>query len=199
MADRGASGVETEAGPQFVVERGPAGPVEEQAVLDHFASAVARLLDVPVVLVTTAEGERQRMRGASGLSGSVDGARMTLGVTPYCRRVLDSGRPVIVHDTRRHHVREHDVLGAVGYAGFPLTVDGAAGGVLSVLDQPGRRWSDRDIAVLRAIAPLGAVLLAPAADITYPQLEPIWLVDLPDAPSGGNDVAPAGRGARDRG
>jgi diguanylate cyclase (GGDEF)-like protein len=129
--------------------------------LDRLAEVVGRMIAVPIVLVSTIDNGLQRFPGAVGLAPALATSRATRAVHPYCQRVVDTGRPVIVHDSSRRTASERDILGAVSYAGFPLTVDGAVvpSGVLAAIDLAERRWLARDIAALRDVAALAGVLL----------------------------------------
>ncbi|WP_245179927.1 GAF domain-containing SpoIIE family protein phosphatase [Streptomyces montanisoli] len=125
--------------------------------MDRFARLVARLLGVPVALVSLLEEDRQVFPGMVGLAEPWASSRETPLSHSLCRHVVDSGRPLVLPDARV------DVelctspaipdLGVIAYAGMPLT--DAAGhvlGSLCAIDDRPREWGGADLTGLEDLA-----------------------------------------------
>jgi diguanylate cyclase (GGDEF)-like protein len=129
--------------------------------LDAIAGSAASLLGVPIALISVLDDARQVLKGAHGLPAPLAASRVT-GVSPMCRQVVWTGRPVVVQDARNRVAQSGDdaivALRIGGYAGVPLTMpDGTCFAVLSAISPQPRTWNSRDVDVLRA---LGATAMA---------------------------------------
>ncbi|WP_319311920.1 SpoIIE family protein phosphatase [Streptomyces sp. TX20-6-3] len=125
--------------------------------MDRFARLVSRMLHVPVAFVSLVEEDRQLLPGLIGLPEPWAGRRTLPLSHSLCRQVVASGRPLIVSDTRADerfatHPAEAD-LGAVAYAGMPLTdADGLVLGSLCAIDHEPRPWGTDELSDLEDLA-----------------------------------------------
>ncbi|MEV4345075.1 SpoIIE family protein phosphatase [Actinoplanes sp. NPDC049596] len=120
---------------------------------DRIAAIVERLIDAPVALVTVLTGDRQRLPGQVGLPEPFAARReMGLGHS-FSRHVVEAGEPIIVPDVRRDDRMRGNLsirdLGAIAYAGVPLTDSGGLVlGTLAVMDREPRQWTASEVALL---------------------------------------------------
>ena len=130
-------------------------PPEE--AFDRLTRMAARLLGAPVAFISLLTDDRQFFKSATGLPEPWATRRDSPAAASFCRHVVDSRRPLVVDDARRHPllrvtpaVRE---LGWIAYAGVPLvTRQGHVVGTLGVVDVMPRLWSERDQALLQDLA-----------------------------------------------
>ena len=134
-------------------------------VFDQIARMAARLLDVPIALVSFVDDHRQFIKGSAGeLPASLTASR-ELGVDgSLCRYVVSSGRPLVVDDARLDPTPRtaptSPSLG-VAYAGVPLRgPDGAVLGSLCAISPVARTWTAKDVATLEDLAVLADMSIA---------------------------------------
>ncbi|WP_279628717.1 GAF domain-containing protein [Streptomyces subrutilus] len=125
--------------------------------MDRFARLVSRLLRVPVAFVSLVEDDRQVLPGMIGLPEPWAGTRELPLSHALCRRVAVSGQPLVLPDTRADdQLRTHPAiadLGAVAYAGMPLTDgEGLVLGSLCALDHRPRTWDEGELSDLEDLA-----------------------------------------------
>ncbi len=132
-------------------------PPEE--VFDRLTRLARRLLDVPVILVSLVDADRQFFKSASGLPEPW----ATQGETPlshsFCQHVVTTGALLRVEDARQHPLVRDNLavseLGVVAYLGMPLaTADGQVLGSLCAIDTKPRTWTTEDAVTLRDLAGL---------------------------------------------
>jgi len=126
--------------------------------LDRIASAAAALLDVPLVLISVIDRQRQIYVGSHGLS-----ELRADEPSPLCREVASTGRPIVMQDARRRlPVDSRGVWGFElgAYAGVALNlIDESRVGSLAVLTPARRGWQTNDLRVLRCLADAAAAIL----------------------------------------
>jgi signal transduction histidine kinase/CheY-like chemotaxis protein len=126
-------------------------PPEE--AFDRLTRLAARVLGVPVSLVSLVDKDRQFFKSAVGLPDSLPLDRQTPLTHSFCQHAVLSGEPVIVHDAREHPVLKDNPavgLGVVAYAGIPLvTPDGLVLGSFCAIDTKPRQWTKEQIDLLR--------------------------------------------------
>lgn len=128
---------------------------------DRFTRLAASLLDAPIALVSLVDADRQFFKSCVGLREPWASARQTPLSHSFCQHAVTSRDIFVVDDARQHplvkgNLAIHD-LGVVAYLGVPLiTSDGHALGSFCVIDSRPRRWSDREIGIVRDLA--GAVM-----------------------------------------
>jgi len=128
--------------------------------LARLAGFAERLLDVPAVLITLAEG-RAWCGPAAG--SRWEARRETPLGRSLCHVPARTGRPLLIEDARAHPlVRENPALwmGEVAYAGAPIrTADGTVAGSICAIDTSPRSWTGDDAEALEHLATLAGVLL----------------------------------------
>ncbi|GIF75952.1 GAF domain-containing SpoIIE family protein phosphatase [Asanoa siamensis] len=127
------------------------------AEFDRYAAMVAKVLEVPVGLVTLVDAGRQFFPGAAGLAEPWQQSRQTPLSHSFCQLVVTSAGPVVIPDARADpRVRDNpaiDALGVAAYAGMPLTdVDGQVVGALCAIDHRPHVWSGRELDLLGDLA-----------------------------------------------
>jgi serine phosphatase RsbU (regulator of sigma subunit) len=125
--------------------------------MDRVASLVARLLRVPVALVSLVDAERQFFPGATGLDEPVASLRQTPLDYSLCRDVVAQGSVLRLDDLASNaHYRPHlahQDLGVGAYLGVPLIDDGGhVLGSLCAIATEARTWSDDDVATMEDLA-----------------------------------------------
>jgi formate hydrogenlyase transcriptional activator len=130
-------------------------PPEE--AFDRLTRLATVVLRVPVAIISLLDRDRQFIKSASGLSGSLESLRKTPLEHSFCKHPVGSGEPLVVADNRRHPlVGDYPAvteLGLVAYAGIPLvTSQGYALGTFCVLDERPHDWTEEEIEILRVLA-----------------------------------------------
>lgn len=123
---------------------------------DRFTCLAADILAVPVALVSLTGADRQVFKSCVGLPEPWSSAAQTL-LHSFCEHVATSGDLLVVEDARHHPlVKEHLAVrdpGVVAYLGVPvITAGGHALGSFCVIDFEPRRWSGRDVGIVRDLA-----------------------------------------------
>ncbi|MBW3570095.1 MAG: EAL domain-containing protein [Gemmatimonadetes bacterium] len=133
-----------------------------EAGFERLASFAARLLHVPVSVISLVgtdrpfsagePGDAWRMRREAPLSRSL------------CGEAVSSGAPLVLADAREHPaVRRNPAvwLGEVGYAGIPFRrADGEVAGALCVADGRPREWTAEEVDLLVSLARFAALLVS---------------------------------------
>lgn len=124
---------------------------------DLITRLAARALDVPVVLLSLVDAERQFFKSQHGLPSPWAERRQTPLSHSFCQYVAVVGEALIVEDAREHPLVRDNLaiteLGVIGYAGLPLTTaDGFTLGSLCAIDGKPRRWSPRELETLQDFA-----------------------------------------------
>ena len=132
---------------------------EAEVNFDRVSRLAARLLNVPVVLLSLVDDHRQFFKSAIGLDGLVGEARGTPLSHSFCQHVVTSGTNLVVEDARTHSVVCDNLaipdLGVSAYLGIPVRDrDGFILGSFCVIDGQTRAWSPADIALLEDLAAL---------------------------------------------
>ncbi|WP_240669870.1 GAF domain-containing SpoIIE family protein phosphatase [Actinoplanes solisilvae] len=128
---------------------GPGG----DAAFDRIAGIVERLVDVPVAVVTVLGADRQHLPGQVGLPEPIASGREMPLTHSFSRHIVESGAAIAVPDVRDDpRMRDNRVvqeLGAIAFAGVPLTdSDGLVLGTLAVMDREPRVWTRSEIVLL---------------------------------------------------
>jgi PAS domain S-box-containing protein len=118
---------------------------------DAFTRLAAEILGVPTVLMSLMEADRQYFKSAVCCNGETPTGWNPLEAC-LCEEVVTSGMPLVVNDVQADpdYAARSRSIGA--YAGIPLTTeDGKVLGALCARTDAPREWTDKDIAVLRAV------------------------------------------------
>jgi hypothetical protein len=121
--------------------------------LDTLARLCAKMLEVPVVLVSLVDADRQFFAASCGLPEPWASDRQTSLSHSFCQHVVTSRRPFVVSDARDHPLVRDNLairdLGVVAYAGIPLTApDGEVLGSFCAIEHHPRTWTKADLALL---------------------------------------------------
>ncbi|HKW00528.1 MAG TPA: GAF domain-containing protein [Vicinamibacterales bacterium] len=127
------------------------------ALFDRVAQLAARLLDVPVVLLSLVDANRQFFKTQVGVPEPVATARQTPLTHSFCQWVVSSDDELVVPDVQRHRLlgqnRATVELGVGAYAGVPLRSDGVEPiGSFCVIDMKPHAWDERELRALRDAA-----------------------------------------------
>ena len=120
--------------------------------MDAFTRLAAQFLDVPTVLISLVDADRQYFKSVAGNGGSPSAGWHPLDAS-FCQDVVGTGMPLVMSDARAEPAFAERGTMARAYAGVPLTTDdGHVLGALCALDEKPRDWSERDIGVLTALS-----------------------------------------------
>ena len=131
------------------------GPAD--AGLQTLAELCAKLLDVPVVLISLVDPERQFFAASCGLPEPWASDRQARLSHSFCQHVVVARQPFVVSDARRHPLVMDNLaikdLGVIAYAGVPLATDeGDVIGTFCAIDHKPRTWGKEDLATLNDFA-----------------------------------------------
>jgi GAF domain-containing protein len=131
------------------------GPAD--AGLETLAHLCAKLLSVPVALISLVEAQRQFFTASCGLPQPWAGKRQTRLSHSFCQHVVVSRQPFVVSDAREHPLVRDNLairdLGVIAYAGMPLTTpDDEVLGSFCAIDHKPRVWTQADLDVLSDLA-----------------------------------------------
>lgn len=124
---------------------------------DRLTRLAAHLLGAPVALLTLVDSDREFFVSSFGLDDQARLARETPIENSLCKKVVATGRPVIVPDfSARADLMDHPSArdhGVRAYAAMPLvSSDRWAVGTLCVIDFVPRDWTDDQLANLDMLA-----------------------------------------------
>lgn len=130
-------------------------PTEE--VFERASHLAARLLGVPVSLVSIVAGDRQFFKSQTGLPEPWSSRRETPLSHSFCRYVVESDQPLSVEDARRHPLfadnEAIEDLSVVSYLGVPVRSGrGAVLGSFCVISDRPREWTKEELELLEETA-----------------------------------------------
>lgn len=128
-----------------------------ELAFDRLTRLAVRLLRVPVSLLSLVDDQRQFFKSIYGLPEPWNSARGTPLTHSFCKHVVNSGGPLIVHDAKKNHLVKKNLaipdLGVAAYAGIPIkTREGETLGSFCVIDTKPRVWKEKEVALLRELA-----------------------------------------------
>lgn len=127
--------------------------IRDDSSLDRYTRLAAKMLNIPISLVTIVDPTEQHFLSSTGLPGEVSKAGKTPVSYSFCQHVVKSGKALVVTDAREHPlVCDNPIVqefGVVSYMGVPvITPAGNVLGSFCVLDTAPRHWEDDDIAFM---------------------------------------------------
>jgi signal transduction histidine kinase len=127
------------------------------AALERYIRIAQQALEVPVVLISLVEENRQFFANSSGLPSPWAERRETPLSHSFCKHVVESKAPLIVNDAPNDSLVHENLairdLGFLAYAGFPITTeDSHTLGSFAAIHGTPHFWTDRELAVLKDIA-----------------------------------------------
>lgn len=132
---------------------------EPEEIFDSLTRLAAKLLDVPVTLVSLVDQDRQFFKSQVGLPEPWATSRQTPLSHSFCQWVVSGQDELVVRDARSHtgllpNLAIRD-LGVVAYAGVPLaTTGGHFIGSFCAIDSRPKDWSEDELLTLRELAAL---------------------------------------------
>lgn len=104
-------------------------------------------LDVPVVLVSLVDEDRQFFKTCLGLPEPWSSRRETPLSHSFCQYAVATGRELVVEDAREEPLLASNLavpdLDVIAYAGVPIrSAEGPILGTFCVIDSTPRRWAD---------------------------------------------------------
>jgi GAF domain-containing protein len=138
-------------------------PPEEP--FDRLARFTGQLLDVPVVLMSIVDRQRQFFKAQVGLAEPLSATRQTPITYSFCQWVVTGDEALIVEDARCDLLLSASPatieMGIVAYAGVPIRVEGDETiGSFCAIDMKPRRWDTRELRALHDAATLAEGLTA---------------------------------------
>jgi len=130
-------------------------PAED--AFDRLTKLAARVLNVPVALISLVDEDRQFFKSSVGLDEPWHSARETPLSHSFCQHAVARREPLIVEDARDHPVLKHNPAveesGTIAYAGIPLIdAAGQALGTLCAIDTRPRQWTSHQVELLTDLA-----------------------------------------------
>lgn len=120
---------------------------ETDPELQSLAGDAARVLDVPIALVSLVLERTQLLRAAVGLAGEIDVAKGTDREVSFCQFVVRDGRRFEVRDARTDERVPKELVerfGVRAYIGEPIRIDGHVVGSLCGMDVKPRVFNERE-------------------------------------------------------
>ena len=132
-------------------------PPEEP--FDQLARFTGQLLDVPVVLMSVVDRQRQFFKGQVGLPEPLSTTRQTPITHSFCQWVVTGNEALVVEDARCDLLLSASPatieMGVVAYAGVPIRVEtDETIGSFCAVDMKPRRWDTRELRALYDAATL---------------------------------------------
>lgn len=161
---------------QAVVQSGLT-EVKDSAFLDLLTAMAARVLRVPVALLSTVDDRRQFFSSFVGLGPPWSEQRETPLSHSFCQWVVASQDALVVEDAREHAVLQHNQaiadLGVIAYAGQPVYAGGKeAVASFCAIDTRPRPWSGADLHLLRCFADICSAQVTDAVHEQDSALDP---------------------------
>jgi GAF domain-containing protein len=129
-----------------------------EPTFDRLSKFAARLLGVPVSLVTVIDADRQLFKGAHGLSEPWASRHQSPLSHSFCRHVAETGRPLVIPDAQGNPL-VHDnpaivELGIRAYLGIPLSLPEGhvVLGSFCAIDHAPRSWTGDDMRTVQELA-----------------------------------------------
>jgi len=126
-----------------------------EELFDRVTRLAARLLDVPITLISVVDRARDFYKSMCGIEGASGSDREVRGAT-LCRFAIQQTTPLVIPDVAANprycdlpNVRR---LGVGAYLGVPLVIDDQPVGTLCAVDLRRHDWTDEDIEVLAELA-----------------------------------------------
>jgi DNA-binding NarL/FixJ family response regulator len=130
---------------------------DPEETYDRMTRMGARLLNVPTILVSLVDHDRQFFKSHFGLADPWATKRQTPLSHSFCQWVVSSGENLVVNDARIHDTLRHNEavtdLNAIAYAGAVLNAaEGEAVGTLCAIDSKPRKWSRSELELLNDLS-----------------------------------------------
>ena len=126
---------------------------------DQLARFTGQLLDVPIVLMSVVDRQRQFFKAQVGLPEPLSATRQTPITHSFCQWVVTGDEALVVEDARRDLLLSASPatvdMGVVAYAGVPIRVEPYETiGSFCAVDMKPHRWHTRELQALSDVATL---------------------------------------------
>ncbi|MEM6448842.1 MAG: GAF domain-containing sensor histidine kinase [Cyanobacteria bacterium P01_D01_bin.105] len=131
-------------------------------IFDEATQTIARLLKMPICLLSTVDANTQRFKSAVGLSslGLMNGLAITRSLPrqeSFCTHVIDSNKAFVLANATTHPAFSNSLLvqqyGIHAYAGVPLmTTEGVCIGTLAAMDLRPHLFTQQEVSLLELSA-----------------------------------------------
>ncbi|MBT8115743.1 MAG: GAF domain-containing protein [Arenicella sp.] len=143
---------------------------EPTSEFDRITELAAKVLGVPVALVSLVDKDRQYFLSHHGLVEPWATQRETPLSHSFCQWVVSAKEPLVVDDAREDPVLVNNLaiknLGVIAYAGQPIKVDDEQIiGSLCAIDAHPRSWTFDELATLHDLAQLTETYIAIEDDV----------------------------------
>lgn len=132
-----------------------------EATFDRVTRLAAKILRVPMALVSFVDDRRQFFKSAVGLGEPWSTARQTPLSHSFCQHAVSTAEALLVSDARHDARVQNNLairdLGVIAYAGVPIFAHRQALGALCVIDTAPRLWAEEEVDLLRELA--GALVM----------------------------------------
>jgi signal transduction histidine kinase len=123
---------------------------------DRLSRLAAKLLRVPVALVSLVDDERQFFKSCVGLPQPYATTRQTDLEHSFCKHVVQTGQPLVISDARQDPLVKDNLairdIGVVAYLGIPIVSgEGQVLGSFCAIDSVPKVWSPDDIETLKQL------------------------------------------------
>ncbi|MEZ0374590.1 MAG: response regulator, partial [Candidatus Sericytochromatia bacterium] len=147
------------------------------AFLDSLTQMTARLLRVPIALMTLVDKDRQFFKAQVGLKEPWASSRQTPLSHSFCQWAVAGDEQLAISDARQHPVLRSNQaipdLGVIAYAGAPVgTAAGQRIGTFCIIDAQPRIWTESDLESLHdlsLIAKAHVAMVEPMLPADQPQ------------------------------
>jgi diguanylate cyclase (GGDEF)-like protein len=127
-----------------------------EQVFDDLTALVARLLRVPMALLSLVDDQRQFFKSARGLASPWAERRQTPLSHSFCQHAVTRGGQLVVTNAPLDPLVADNLaipdLGVIAYAGVPVEVESQPIGVLCAIDTSPRDWTEDELAALHMLA-----------------------------------------------
>jgi CheY-like chemotaxis protein len=125
--------------------------------LDRFTQLAAKMLNVPVAVITLVDKDRQLYASQTGVAPPGTQLGETSLELSFCQFAVTSRQALRIDDAATHPLVSSnpavDTRNMKSYVGIPLLVGGnQAVGTLCAIDSSPRHWSDHEVAILNDLA-----------------------------------------------
>ncbi|NND81647.1 MAG: GAF domain-containing protein [Gammaproteobacteria bacterium] len=132
---------------------------EPEDPFDAITMLTAKLLGVPVALVSLVDKDRQFFKSQTGLPEPWASERETPLSHSFCQWVVSGQEPLVISDAREHSVLSSNQairdLGVIAYAGQPLKIRGEQViGSFCAIDGHPRSWTLTELSILKDLTEL---------------------------------------------
>jgi GAF domain-containing protein len=130
---------------------------DEEPFFDRLTELASEILGSPISLVSMVTPTHQFFKSSYGLPPELQEQRQTPLSYSFCQYVVMSGEPLIVEDSVKNPLVKDSLavkeLNIRSYLGIPLQdEDGEKLGSFCVMDLKPRKWTEDDIAIIRAFS-----------------------------------------------